>query len=239
VLGLRAEEWSARDGRTQVAGQLDRAWDSRTGFFASPKAALSYQLDRSSVLKASVGRAVRMPTVAELYGATSTVNSQYINDPNLRPERSWTGELSYEKDLGNALGRLTYFRESTRDGIYSQSIVDAAAGNQTISRVQNVGRVETQGLESALAGYDIGLAGLDLSASLTYAESIIKENEGFVSVAGDTIGRWQPNIPRWRATASRPTASTSAAAPRSRRATAAGSTAPSTTPTSTARPIWA
>src|SRR4030095_1774148 len=43
--------------------------------------------------------------------------------------------------------------------------------------------------------------GLDLSASLTYADSKIKENEGFVAVPGDTIGKWQPNIPRWRATA--------------------------------------
>ena len=52
--------------------------------------------------KASLGRAVRMPTVAELFGATSTTNSQFINDPNLRPEKSWTGELSAEQDFGHA-----------------------------------------------------------------------------------------------------------------------------------------
>ena len=51
---------------------------------------------------------------------------------------------------------------------------------------QNVGRVDTQGVETAFAGYDIGWIGLDLSASLTYAESIIQENDGFVSVPGDT-----------------------------------------------------
>ncbi len=200
VLGLRAEQWRARDGRTRIAGQLDQPWDRRSGFFASPKAALSFQLDPSSMLKASLGRAVRMPTVAELYGATSPSNSQYLNDPNLRPERSWTGELSYERDLGHGLWRLTYFRETTRDAIYSQTLLDPMA-NQNITRVQNVGRVQTQGAETTFSGYDIGLTGLDLSASLTYAESIITENVGFVSVAGDTLGRWQPNIPRWRATA--------------------------------------
>lgn len=31
--------------------------------------------------------------------------------------------------------------------------------------------------------------------------STIRENAGFVVTAGDTVGRWQPNIPRWRATA--------------------------------------
>ena len=33
---------------------------------------------------------MRFPTVGELYGATSTVNSQHINHPNLRPEKSLT-----------------------------------------------------------------------------------------------------------------------------------------------------
>ena len=43
--------------------------------------------------------------------------------------------------------------------------------------------------------------GLDLSGSVTYADSVIEENAGFVTVPGDTIGKQQPNVPRWRATA--------------------------------------
>jgi iron complex outermembrane receptor protein len=39
-----------------------------------------------------------------------------------------------------------------------------------------------------------------LNASATYARSIIVDNDGFVVTAGDTIGKSQPNIPRWRAT---------------------------------------
>ncbi|NDD14674.1 MAG: TonB-dependent receptor, partial [Betaproteobacteria bacterium] len=31
--------------------------------------------------------------------------------------------------------------------------------------------------------------------------SIIIDNTGYVTTAGDTIGKWQPNIPQWRATA--------------------------------------
>jgi iron complex outermembrane recepter protein len=69
-----------------------------------------------------------------------------------------------------------------------------------VSRVQNVGRIETQGLEIAASSNDLWLRGLDLQGSLTYAHSIIKENAGFVSVPGDTIGKRQPNIPDWRAT---------------------------------------
>ena len=42
---------------------------------------------------------------------------------------------------------------------------------------------------------------MDLQASLTYADSKILANEGFVSAAGDTIGKQQPRVPKWRATA--------------------------------------
>jgi iron complex outermembrane receptor protein len=117
----------------------------------------------------------------------------------LRPERSLTSELSAEKDVQGGLLRATIFFEDTRDALYSQSIIDASAGNRTISRVQNVGYIATQGAEISYVGSDVLTKGLDLVASLTYADSLIKENDGFVITAGDTLNRRQPNIPRWRA----------------------------------------
>ena len=56
-------------------------------------------------------------------------------------------------------------------------------------------------MEVAFTGENVFAKGLDLSASLTYTDSQIMENDGFVAVAGDTIGKQQPNIPAWRATA--------------------------------------
>jgi len=198
VLGLRAEHWIAETGRTRIAPAVNTDWPQRTEDHVSPKAAVSWQWMEDTVLKASLGRAVRFPTVAELYGATSTVNAQFINDPNLRPEKSWTGELSAEKDLGTGLLRLTFFAEDTRDALYSQTTFDVVA-NRNVSRVSNVDRIGTQGLELAYSGEDVAIKGLDFSGGLTYAHSVIKENTGFVSVPGDTVGKRQPNIPRWRA----------------------------------------
>ena len=152
------------------------------------------------VLKGSLGRAVRFPTVTELYGATSNTNAQYINDPFLKPEKSWTSELSAEKDYGQASLRLTYFAEDTTDALYSQTTFDAVA-NKNISRVQNVNRIQTQGLELSFNGENVAAKGLDLNASLTYTDSTIKANDGFVVVPGDTVGKRQPNIPAWRASA--------------------------------------
>ena len=203
VLGLRGERWSAQDGRTAIPGALpaiDTRWPLRSETHFSPKAALSWQWQPDTVLKASAGRAVRFPTVGELYGATSSANAQYINDPNLRPEKSWTTELSAEKDLGNGLLRLTFFTENTRDALYAQTTLDAVA-NRNVSRVQNVARIQTNGLELAYNGIDVLRRGLDLSGSVTWADSVIKENAGFVAVPGDTIGKRQPNVAKWRASA--------------------------------------
>ena len=199
VLGLRSEHWQAQDGLTRFSASSSTSYANRSEHFLSPKGALAWQLSSDAFVKYAVGRAVRMPTVNELYGATSTTQSQYINDPQLRPEKSWTQELSYEKTLDRHQWRLTAFAENTRDGIYSQTVFDSTA-NTNISRVQNVGAIVTRGLEAVYNGYHLWLPGLDLSTSVTYADSTLRENAGFVSTPGDTIGKRQPNIPRWRAT---------------------------------------
>ena len=205
VLGVRLENWKASSGFTSfgAGNPANIGYASRNESFVSPKAALSYQWSTDSVLKASMGRAVRFPTVGELYGATTPSGAnpvQFINDPNLRPEKSWTTELTAEKDLGNGLLRLTFFTENTGDSLYSQQTFDPVA-NTNISRVQNVGRIQTNGLEAAFNGNDVFKKGLDLSGSVTYAASRIKENAGFVTTPGDTVGKYQPRVPVWRATA--------------------------------------
>ena len=203
VLGVRLENWQASHGFTTfgVGNAANASYANRSLTAVSPKAALSYQWTVDTVLKASTGRAVRFPTVSELYGATTVgATSQFINDPKLQPEKSWTTELSAEKDLGNGLLRLTFFTENVRDSLYSQTTFDPAA-NANITRVQNVGRVQTNGLEVAYNGSDVFKKGLDLSGSMTYADSRIRENAGFVAAPGDTLGKYQPRVPVWRATA--------------------------------------
>jgi iron complex outermembrane receptor protein len=203
VLGARLEDWFASGHtRTYTNGVLSSAsqdYAQRHEQHVSPKMALSFQVEPTLLIKLSNGRAVRMPTVQELYGATTTVSSQFVNDPTLRPERSWTTELSAEKDLGSSLLRVTLFAENVRDSLYSQTTLDSTLG--LVTRVSNVGRIATQGVELAFMGDDVLTRGLDLSGSLTYADSRIKDNSGYVSTPGDTIGKFQPRVPVWRATA--------------------------------------
>lgn len=193
VLGARVENWTANGGYTRLLGSTPVNHDGRDETFVSPKGALAYQWAPDTVFKGSVGRAVRMPTVQELYGAITNANLSFVNDPNLRPEKSWTTELSIEKDLGNSLLRLTVFNEDTNDALYSQLI----PGSTTVSRVQNVDAINTKGVEAAFTGQDLIRKGLDFSASITYADSRIISNVALPS----SIGKYQPRVPVWRATA--------------------------------------
>ncbi len=189
-LGLRGEQWQARDGQLGDA-TTTHTFGTRREPYLSPKLALSWQLADDWALKASAGRAVRTPTVSELYQGTLQAGQIINNDPNLLPEKSWTGELTAERRLAHGTLRLTGFHESTRDALYSQ--VNVTAGG-TAATVQNVDLVRTTGLESALQMQDLLLSGFDLQASVTYAHSRIARNAAFPA----SIGKWQPRVPEWR-----------------------------------------
>ena len=198
VLGVRAEDWTASNGYVATTSANTNAYAPRHETHISPKAALSHQWSPDWLLKASIGRSVRMPTAQEMFGNTSLsgASTTFLNDPNLRPERSWTSELTAEKDLGTGWLRLTAFFENTRDAIYSQT--NTFSDGTSRAFVQNIKRIESSGLEMAYFGNDVITRGLDLSGSVTYVDSRIKENNGQVAVAGDTLNKYQPRVPAWR-----------------------------------------
>ena len=198
VWGLRAEDWTARHGYVATTSTNTNAYASRHETHVSPKAAISHQWSPDWVLKAATGRSLRMPTAQEMFGNTalSGATTTFLNDPNLRPERSWTSELTAEKDMGTGWLRLTAFFENTRDAIYAQT--NTFSDGTSRAFVQNIKRIESSGLEAAYFGNDVFARGLDLSGSVTYVDSRIKENEGQVAVAGDTLNKYQPRVPAWR-----------------------------------------
>jgi len=203
VLGGRFEQWQATEGSKTAANGTPVSFAARKQSYFSPKAALGYELNEHWSLKLSTGRAVRMPTAGELYQGGVNASGVYVpNDPvtnpDLKPEKGWTSELGLTWAQGDTQLRSTLFHEDTRDSLYSQTTIGSDGKN--VSSTQNIGRIRTQGVEFALLATDVLSKGLDLQGSLTYADSKILENSGFVAVAGDTIGRQQPRVPKWRAT---------------------------------------
>lgn len=203
VLGLRLERWQASRGLTTNGNGLF-AHPSRSESDISPKWALGWQPLDAWSLKLATGRAVRYPTVSELFqgGVNAATGALANGDPNLRAEVSQTTELSAEWLPRPASSlRATLFHEATRDALYSQTNTTVSPN---VTSIQNVDRIRTWGVELAATGQDVAagwglfqVKGLDLSGSVTYADSIITANARFPA----SVGKWQPRVPRWRANA--------------------------------------
>lgn len=192
TLGGRWENWQAFDGSLANA-TFQLPYASRTENFFSPKLALSFQANSLWVLRGSIGQAYRMPTVTELFQGSITAGTIVNNDPNLKPEKALSTDISAERDLGNGLLRASYFREHMKDALISQT-----NAYTNVTNIQNVDKIFTQGVEFSYQGADVGIRGLDLVGSLTLARSKILANTNNPV----TVDKNQPRIPDVRATLS-------------------------------------
>jgi iron complex outermembrane recepter protein len=191
TIGLRHESWDANNGAQANAATVV-GLASRSSSNYSPKAAISYDVSNNLTLKTSIGRAVRYPTVGELYQGSVANGVVINNDPTLKPERSVTTEVSAEYALERGLLRATMFRESTHDALYSQTNVTVTPN---VTNIQNVDQIRTLGFELAAQTADFGIKGLSAFSSLTYTDSDIVANAKFPA----SVGSQQPRVPKWRA----------------------------------------
>lgn len=219
TLGGRVESWHAYDGyNAATVGNalqtLNQAGRNELEF--SPKAKLTWKpMDRVQT-GLSIGQAYRFATVTELF-QTSTVNVGGVNNivngnPNLKSEEALSSELSGEYFLDQGKLRLSLFQERIKDAIYSQTSI--LANGSTSRIVDNVGEIQTYGIEFAGEASDVGIQGLDISGNATWTDSRITENavaDAAAAAAGASLsnpladqpstGARQPKVPEWRASA--------------------------------------
>jgi len=195
TLGARYEWWKAYNGRIfPLAAPASPDQPSRRSSGISPKASLRWDPGRQWTTTLNVGRALRFPTVSELYQSITVGNQQRTPDPNLKPEKAWSAELAVERSLPSGRVRLSLFHENIRDALISQTAL--FPGTQTsVSFVQNVGRTRTNGAELVVEKRDL-LPQLDLTGSVTIADPIIASDAAFPSAVGKMI----PQVPRRKAT---------------------------------------
>ncbi|MGE5450290.1 MAG: TonB-dependent receptor [Acidobacteriota bacterium] len=201
--GLRAEVWKAFDGSnsaivangTKTQNELSTApYAPRTQSLAlSPKLALQRATDDNWIYRAAFGRAYRFPTVTELFQSLTTGASISVNNPDLKPESTNSAELTAEKSLDNGALRLSLFNENLHNALYSQT---TTVDGSNVTAITNIDHVRTQGVTWALQQTDVGVKGLDMNASLTYARARILRNR----IAPATEGKVYPGVPDWRAT---------------------------------------
>lgn len=199
TVGGRWEQWKAFDGSSFNAAnpatfrQLNYADRSQNDF--SPKLALSYQARQDWIIRGAFGKAYRYPSVAEMFQTISLPGNVRANDPNLKPEHVRSSEFTVEKVLPKGLWRTSLFYEDKRDALISQTDTTTIPG-VTISSIQNIDKIRTKGIETALQLSDLWFDGFDLNASVTYVDSEIVKNDKNPF----TVGKDQPRIPDWRAT---------------------------------------
>ncbi|PUA17790.1 TonB-dependent receptor [Glaciimonas sp. PCH181] len=189
--GLRYEDWRAYDGTRSVVGS-SQSYSNRTLSAWSPKAALSFQATPDLTFRFSTGRAVRFPTVSELFQGSLTGSTLVNNDPNLKPETDLAKELSAEWAQLNGTLRMSLFEDDVKNTLFSQT---NTAVFPNVTNIQNIDRVRSRGIELSYAGENVLVPGLDVSASVGYTRSIILEN----SKNPATIGKNFYRIPLWRA----------------------------------------
>jgi iron complex outermembrane receptor protein len=199
TIGGRWEHWQAFDGSNfnitnPVAfRQLNYADRSQNDF--SPKFALSYQPTHDWIIRGAFGKAYRYPTVAEIFQTFTDNTGARVNDPNLKPEQLRSTEFTVEKILPTGLWRTSLFYEDKRDALTSQTDTTSIPGF-TISSIQNIDKIRTKGIETALQISDLLFDGFDLTGSVTYVDSEIVKNDKNPF----TVGKDQPRIPDLRAT---------------------------------------
>lgn len=200
IAGGRYEQWQAENGSntklttsgTTTALASTVYADRRENYF-SPKLALEHDFGSAWLLRGAIGKAYRMPTVTELFQALTSGNSIIANNPALKPENATTAEVTAERDVGDGLLRVSLFQENMKDALFSQTTVVSGVN---MTAIQNIDKVRTRGVTLAYQRTDVGIRGLDMTGSVTYAKAQTLENAANRSYEGKVY----PGVPDWRAT---------------------------------------
>jgi iron complex outermembrane receptor protein len=202
TVGGRYEQWKGFDG-LNVNGTTRVVQREVQATRFSPKATLAWT-PAAWLVSASVGKAYRFATAAELYQLVTTGVTFTSPDPNLRPDNVLATELRAERTFGRGNKvQISLFQDDVRDAIISQFKPLVPGSNTFYSYVSNVEKVRARGVEVVLSERDLIIPGLELSGSATYLDARTLAISGRASAtapAEAALGKRLPNIPDWRAT---------------------------------------
>jgi outer membrane receptor protein involved in Fe transport len=113
-----------------------------------------YAINKMSHLRMSLGQGVRFPSIAERYVSTSVGGLVIFRNPNLKPEKGWSGEIGYKQIVGigkewkgyidvaafvNEYSNMTeftfgYYNPFTGESLISNGVLDTEAYNELIAQ---------------------------------------------------------------------------------------------------------
>lgn len=194
TLGGRQEFWEAYDGFLQ-RGTNARAFEDRDDSYFSPKGSLAWHPNEDWEVRFSVGLAKRFPLVDELFQANFDNSGNFDPnsfDPNLKPEKAFSRNLSVSRLFEKARVTASVFHETIEDSIFRQPNFFSGT-----THFQNIDEIRNWGGELAFDSYGLGLEHLSFHANIGYVNARITENSRFPASEGKRV----PRVPEWRANA--------------------------------------
>lgn len=200
TLGLRLEKWRGFGGYN-VNGSTTVSQKDVSATRISPKLSFNW-LPGMWQVTASVAKAYRFATPAELYQLVTTGATFTSPDPNLKPDDVLAAELRLARTFDRGMMQVSLFQDDVHDAIISQFQPLVPNSTTLYSYLSNVDHVRARGVELAVGGNDLFMRGLELSGNVTYldARTLAMSGRASASAPADAaIGKFLPNIPKWRA----------------------------------------
>ena len=156
-----------------IGGRLDH--HSTYGTELCPKLSLMWELTDRTMVRASVGRGFKSPTVRQLHYKEPFQHGRYWikSNPNLKPEKSWGYSVGVERVMQKKIILSgTLFRNDLKDKVVRVE-TEETIDELPVRSYKNIGKAYTQGMEVGLraAVFDW----LSANLSYTYLDTQDKE----------------------------------------------------------------
>ena len=201
TFGGRYEWWRGFDGYN-VNGSTKVTQPTVSASRFSPKLSFTWDPREDWQLTASVAKAYRFATPAELYQLITTGTTFTSPEPNLKPDNVLAAEVRLGRTFTRGTAQVSLFQDDVHDAIISQFLPLVPNSPTLFSYLSNVDHVRARGIELAVGENGIGIRSVELSGSATYVDARTLALSGRASAtapAGSAVGKFLPNIPRWRA----------------------------------------
>lgn len=119
--------------------------NNRFGDYGVPRLGATWELDPHNRIKADYGAGYRAPTVSEMYLNLNHFAYRIYGNPDLSPEKSRSLDLSYEWELGNLKGKVTWFKNRVKN------LIDIVQVSDAVYHYENVNRADIEGVETELS----------------------------------------------------------------------------------------
>lgn len=139
-------DWWQVDQKWHLAPSIRLSKGNSYGFVGTPKLGVTYDMGKTSRIKANYGQGFRTPTISELYLQMDTGHPvQVFGNPNLQPEKSKSYDIAIEWERGQTSYGISYFQNKVKN------LIDTEFKEKHYYLYVNRKKADIQGIEITLS----------------------------------------------------------------------------------------